>query len=642
MVKNLFLFIFIYSLLLTSCMKERKHTNPFDPLVNITTSPTGLTLEQTSVTSIKLSWNDTYDGETGYRIDRKVGNGEWQQRYAEIPHNTKIYNDISTQPLQTYYYKVSACYDKNYSLPISGNLTTNFPAPSNIVLEQTSVSTIKLTWLDNSIGEEGFVIDRKVGTEDWVMNYASVAADTVRFIDNGLSLGTTYAYRVKAKSGEIYSAAIEASLTLSFPAPSNLVLIQTGATSISLHWQDNTTWEETYIIDRKTNSGNWIINYASANVNAVQLTDSAVFLDSMYTYRIKAKAGTVFSNSVESVLTATFPAPSNLVLTQIGATSVRLQWQDNCTWEDGFIIDRKVGTGNWVTSYTSVHTNVSQFSDTGLTLGIIYTYRVRAFSGQLFSNYSTEVGWILMPVSFVLVNGGTFNNGTSDVTVSSFFIDKYELTQNEYQTFMGSNPSNFPLVMDGPVEEVSWFNSIEYCNRRSINEGLTPCYGYSSYGTNPATWPEGWSSDSNNHTNVSCNWTVNGYRLPTEAEWEFAARGGNETNNYNYSGSNDLDIVAWYGDETGGSTHTVGTKIANELGIYDMSGNVWEWCWDIYDNYPSGAQNNPHGAASGSARVFRGGSWANDAYYCLVSTRYSYAVTGINNNLGFRVCRNAP
>ena len=250
-----------------------------------------------------------------------------------------------------------------------------------------------------------------------------------------------------------------------------------------------------------------------------------------------------------------------------------------------------------------------------------------------------------MPENFILVEGGTFNNGTSDVTISSFYIDKYELTQAGYQAVMGTNPSYFGGNPNRPVEIVSWFNAIEYCNRRSLQEGLTPCYSYSTYGTNPDGWPSGWNTSYSNHTNVSCNWTANGYRLPTEMEWMFAAKGGNQSQGYTYSGSNDLNDVGWYWDNWGSannSTHSVGALAANELGTFDMSGNVWEWVWDIYGSYPSGSQTNPTGANSGSSRVFRGGGWGSDALGCTVSFRNGYNATGSSYILGFRCVRVSP
>jgi formylglycine-generating enzyme required for sulfatase activity len=179
-----------------------------------------------------------------------------------------------------------------------------------------------------------------------------------------------------------------------------------------------------------------------------------------------------------------------------------------------------------------------------------------------------------------------------------------------------------------------------------MQEELTPCYSYGSYSTNPDDWPSGWNYNENNHTNVSCNWTANGYRLPTEMEWMFAAKGGNLSQGYTYSGSNDVDAVAWYEENSGNVTHTVGTKAANELGIYDMSGNVWEWVWDIYGdtygNYPSGAQTNPHGATSGRYRVMRGGSFNYYAYSCRVSQRNYYNANDAYDFIGFRLCRVFP
>ena len=247
-----------------------------------------------------------------------------------------------------------------------------------------------------------------------------------------------------------------------------------------------------------------------------------------------------------------------------------------------------------------------------------------------------------MPENFILVEGGTFNNGTSDVTISSFYIDKYELTQSGYQAVMGENPSHFSGNLDRPVEQVSWFNAIEYCNRRSVLEGLTPCYSYSTYGTNPDDWPSGWNTRYSNHTNVNCNWTANGYRLPTEMEWMFAAKGGNQSQGYTYSGSNTIADVAWYYSNSGSRTHDVGEKTANELGTFDMSGNVWEWVWDIYGSYPSGSQTNPTGANSGSYRVVRGGGWYSDAGGCTVSFRSNADATYSYTVIGFRCVRVSP
>ncbi|MDI3503826.1 MAG: hypothetical protein PWP64_762 [Candidatus Cloacimonadota bacterium] len=265
-----------------------------------------------------------------------------------------------------------------------------------------------------------------------------------------------------------------------------------------------------------------------------------------------------------------------------------------------------------------------------------------------------------IPENFVFVEGGTFNPTDSYgnptdyfVTLSSFYIDKYEVTQAGYEAVMGTNPSHFSGHPNRPVEWVTWFNAIEYCNRRSTMEGLTPCYSYSSYGTDPDDWPAGWNSNSSNHTNVSCNWSANGYRLPTEMEWMFAAKGGNQSQSYYYSGSNTIGEVAWYRSNAGYElpgglshpdfgTHDVGEKAPNELGTFDMSGNVYEWVWDISGSYPSGSQTNPTGADSGSDRVIRGGGWDYYADVCTVSFRFDISAAGTNGGIGFRCLRVSP
>ena len=233
---------------------------------------------------------------------------------------------------------------------------------------------------------------------------------------------------------------------------------------------------------------------------------------------------------------------------------------------------------------------------------------------------------------FVFVEGGTFLMGSTSgdnderpvhtVTLNNFYICKHEVTQAEWKAVMGSNPSYFSGD-NRPVEKVSWNAAIEYCVRRSLAEGLTPCYRGS----------EG---------NFTCDFSANGYRLPTEAEWEYAAQGGNKSYiGTKYSGSNDIDSVAWHNGNSGSVTHDVMTKLPNVLGIYDMSGNVWEWCWDWYGNYSSSDQTNPVGASSGSGRVVRGGSWYYYASNCCVANRYYDSPGNTYYYHGFRVVRSS-
>ncbi|MDD4309834.1 MAG: SUMF1/EgtB/PvdO family nonheme iron enzyme [Candidatus Cloacimonetes bacterium] len=316
--------------------------------------------------------------------------------------------------------------------------------------------------------------------------------------------------------------------------------------------------------------------------------------------------------------------------------SMQVSDDDGLTWNVSCnLIETGSDIGSGILSGTNKHIVWDVANEHPNVLGSNYRFKITADDG------ASD-----MPANFVFVEGGTFNNGTSDVTLSSFYIDKYELTQADYQAVMGTNPATgYGVGSNYPIYYVSWFNAIEYCNRRSLQEGLTPCYSYSTFGTNPDSWSTGWNTSDANHTNVNCNWTANGYRLPTEMEWMFAARGGNLTHNYTYSGSNDLNAVGRYWDNWGSannSTNTVGGLAANELGIFDMSGNVWEWTWDIYGSYPSGSQNNPTGASSGSYRVGRGGSWFNFATDCTVSGRSSDYATSTYYDIGFRCVRVSP
>lgn len=279
--------------------------------------------------------------------------------------------------------------------------------------------------------------------------------------------------------------------------------------------------------------------------------------------------------------------------------------------------------------------------------------KARAFKPQAFPSRTASGRYTLdlpeLPASFTTVSGGTFNNGTSNITVSGFYMDKYELTQAGYQAVMGVNPSEFTGLDTRPVERVSWFDAIEYCNRRSIQEGLTPCYRYGVYGFDPTFWPTEWKANDANHAYIICDWAATGFRLPTEMEWMFAALGGNSSLGYTYSGSNNLDEVGLHQANWGniyGTTGAVGSKAPNELGLYDLSGNVFEMVWDCMGPYPAGNYINPHGTvyatSQGEAHVIRGGCWQSFAEECTLDWRGERGSTSMSRQKGFRVVRIIP
>ncbi len=231
----------------------------------------------------------------------------------------------------------------------------------------------------------------------------------------------------------------------------------------------------------------------------------------------------------------------------------------------------------------------------------------------------------------ILVAGGEFTMGSEDgnedeepvhgVGVSSFYLGRTEVSQALWESVMGSNPSENknPAFAAGMV---SWYDAVRFCNMLSKRDGLTPCY-------------------SGMGEIVTCDFAANGYRLPTEAEWAFAARGGNASKGYRYAGSNSLDEVGWYHDNCEGTEHAIGLKRSNELGFFDMSGGQWEWCWDWYAEYPKGAQVDPRGPQDGETRIIRGGTWNIGAEGSRVSRRGDWCADCRSFNTGLRLCRTA-
>lgn len=237
---------------------------------------------------------------------------------------------------------------------------------------------------------------------------------------------------------------------------------------------------------------------------------------------------------------------------------------------------------------TSFHFRMTRLGTSGSYVPKVETFTVNGVSFEM-----------------IFVDGGTFTMGATteqgrdartnehpihDVTLSSYYIGKCEVTQELWQAVMGSNPSNFKGDLRRPVEMVNWFDCQKFITELNRLTGKN-------------------------------------FRFPTEAEWENAARGGKWSMGYRYAGNNNLDEVAWYYYNSAGKTHPVGQKTPNELGLYDMSGNVYEWCQDWYSGY-SRNQTNPSGPSSGSDRVWRGGCWGHDASECRVSVRNYYSPSG--------------
>ena len=305
--------------------------------------------------------------------------------------------------------------------------------------------------------------------------------------------------------------------------------------------------------------------------------------------------------------------------------------------------------------------------------GKIFDKWMTSAKGVRFENEEAGTTIFTMPTSAVSVTA-TYNvfvsaknfGGATAITGSEVFIENrslsisaiyasdHEVTQKEYETYCkygGSAPwAKIGLGDNFPAYNVSWYDAVVYCNLKSLADSLTPCYKLDS-SIDTKNWADIVSEDgeycgpsSNNETwnGITCDWTSNGWRLPTEAEWEFLARGGNLSTSdgqTTYSGSDIAEIVGWC---TGSKSHEVKGKTANGLNLYDMSGNVWEWCWDFYNTIEfNTAKTGPSVALYDSDRTRRGGGFSSGDYFCTVAYRDYIPPYNRNGSTGFRVVRNA-
>ena len=349
-------------------------------------------------------------------------------------------------------------------------------------------------------------------------------------------------------------------------------------------------------------------------------------------------------SKIETVATPTFSVESGEV---ISGTSVTI----TCATEGAKIYYTKDGSEPTAsgTEYTEA-----------ISITEVVTLKAIAVKSGMSNSTVASVSYRIIPEGFVKVTGTIINGDESWTPSSSVFVSErkltipdlivcdHEVTRGEYKEVVGSDPSTASAydkdgnkltgddVFNNPVNYVNWYDALVYCNKLSIKESLKPCYTING-STDPDTWGTVPTSSNSTWDAAVCDFEADGYRLPTEAEWEWLARGGE---NYTYAGSDTVEDVAWYTSNTSDKgTREVKTKQANGYRLYDMSGNVFEWCWDWHSSINSSTADA--GASSGSGRIARGGSWYEFASNCTVSRGFNGNPCIRGNELGFRVVRSS-
>ena len=570
--------------------------------------------------TILVSWSAVSHAE-GYDVYRSgSSSGNFVKVASGITATT--WNDVI--PLEgNNYYRV---YAVGHGLTSSASTTVNvnyaLEAPQNVKATiKEDDFTIIVSW-DAVSYAESYDVYRSGNISGSFIKVAS--GITTAFWNDVTPLSGNNYYRVYAVGHGLTSPASNTTPVVNYclAAPTNVTAsIPEDQFVIRVSW-NSVQYAEKYDVYRSSNlSGEF--DKVAEGITSTTWDDVTPLLGNNY-YFICAVANNQSSSASDTtpVVNYELDAPTNITAIYDENTgTITVSWnpvvhaESYDVYRNGTLLTENIATTSYIDSsqcvgYIIYHVKAKNH-------GVVSEASCSTFPIFIRSDDAVKVTVNGIDIYMAKVSGGTFQMGATEeqgsdasdyssyelpvhqVTLSDYYIGETEVTQELWQAVMGSNPSYFKTSNQLPVEQVSWDDCQSFIN------------------------------ELNNLTGMQ-------FRLPTEAEWEFAARGGNASLGYKYSGSDEVDIVAWYNDNSGSHTHEVGAKAPNELGIYDMSGNVMEWCQDWYGRYDNSAQTDPTGPSSGSKRVFRGGSWHHNAG----SSRVSYRLcSNVNSRyyLGFRL-----